>query len=103
MSKVEAFLSHKAKDGILARQIREALGVVLPSNAAEEEDKLGTGIYLRTEGLLLDLKRLNDQYLKLALPRLNRLLGSTNDSMRNPRTRLEDRRSENWRCDRPNS
>ena len=72
-------------------------------DAAEEEDKLGTGTYLRTEGLLLDLKRLNDQYLKLALPRLNRLLGATNDSERNPRTRLEDRRSENWRCDRPNS
>lgn len=72
-------------------------------DAAEEEDKLGAGAYLRTEGLLLDLKQLNDQYLKLALPRLNRLLGSINDSERNRRTRLEDRRSENWRCDRPNS
>ena len=72
-------------------------------DAAEEEDKLGTGTYLRTEGLLLDLKRLNDEYLKLALPRLNRLLGSTNDTGRSPRPRLEDLRSENWRWGRPNS
>ena len=66
-------------------------------DAAEEEDKLGTGTYLRTEGLLLDLKRLNNEYLKLALPLLNGLLGSTNDSGRSPRPRLEDPRSENWR------
>ena len=72
-------------------------------DAAEEEDKLGTGTYLRIEGLLLDLKRLNDEYLKLALPRLNRLLGSTNDSGRSPRPWLEDLRSENWRWGRHNS
>jgi hypothetical protein len=72
-------------------------------DAAEEEDKLGTGTYLRTEGLLLDLKRLNDEYLKLALPCLNRLLGSTNHTGRSPRPRLEDLRSENWRWGRHNS
>jgi len=52
--------------------------------AAEAEDKNGTGIYVETEKLLLDLKRLNDRYLKLALPRLNVLSDSICGTPRDP-------------------
>jgi hypothetical protein len=57
-------------------------------NTAEAEDKIGAGTYAETEKLLLDLKRLNDRYLKLALPRLNVLLGSTNEIPRDPTQQL---------------
>jgi hypothetical protein len=49
-------------------------------------------MYAKTERLLVDLKRLNDRYLKLTLPRLNELLVSANDP-RNSKPRLA--RSEN--------
>lgn len=58
-------------------------------NAAEGEDKIGDGTYAETEKLLLDLKRLNDRFLKLALPRLNVLLGSTNEIPRRPTPQLK--------------
>jgi len=51
---------------------------------AEAEDRIGTGLYVETEKLLLDLKRLNDRYLKLALPRLNVLSGSSHENTRDP-------------------
>jgi hypothetical protein len=53
-------------------------------NAADAEDKAGTGSYVETERLLLGLKRLNDRYLKLALPRLNMLSGATCKIARDP-------------------
>jgi hypothetical protein len=59
--------------------------------AAEAEDKIGTGLYAETEKLLLDLKRLNDRYLKLALPRLNVLSGSNCEIPRDPKRRLPGR------------
>jgi hypothetical protein len=43
-------------------------------NVAQREDKRGKGIYKGTEKLLSELKEKNEQYLKLALPRLNELL-----------------------------
>jgi hypothetical protein len=57
-------------------------------NTAEAEDKLGAGTYTETEKLLLDLKRLNDRYLKLALPRLNVLLGASYEIERDPARQL---------------
>jgi hypothetical protein len=60
--------------------------------SVEAEDRAGTGMYAKTERLLVELKRLNDRYLKLTLPRLNELLVSANDP-RNSRPRLA--RSEN--------
>jgi hypothetical protein len=53
-------------------------------NAADAEDKARTGSYVETEKLLLGLKRLNDRYLKLALPRLNVLSGSICGIKRDP-------------------
>jgi len=57
-------------------------------NTAETEDKIGAGSYVETEKLLLELKRLNDRYLKLALPRLNVLLGSGCEIPRDPTRQL---------------
>ena len=61
-------------------------------NAADAEDKAGTGSYVETERLLLGLKRLNDRYLKLALPRLNVLSGATCKIPRDPVRPLPRRR-----------
>jgi hypothetical protein len=57
-------------------------------DTAEAEDKAGAGTYVKTERLLVDLKRLNDRYLKLTLPRLNELLVSANEVPRNSTPRL---------------
>lgn len=43
-------------------------------DVAQREDKEGKGIYKDTEKLLSELKEKNEQYLKLAIPRLNELL-----------------------------
>ena len=48
MSKVEAFLSHKAKDGILAKQIQEA-GPVLPSVNIFLSEEIGKSKDFRKE------------------------------------------------------
>jgi hypothetical protein len=60
---------------------------------AEAEDKQGTGSYVKTERLLVDLKRLNDQYLALTLPRLNQLLELCNAPSRNSTPRLAQNES----------
>lgn len=57
-------------------------------NTAKTEDTVGTGSYVETEKLLLELKRLNDRYLELALPRLNVLLGSSHEISRDPTPQL---------------
>src|SRR5215471_4373351 len=49
MSKVEAFLSHKAKDEILAKQIQEALGPVLPSVNIFLSEEIGKSKDFRKE------------------------------------------------------
>lgn len=49
---------------------------------AEREDADGTGKYAETERLLAALKTANDQYLRLALPRLNELLSADTGSGR---------------------
>jgi hypothetical protein len=54
---------------------------------AELEDKAAAGKYTETEKLLIELKAINDQYLILALPRLNELLVSTPGDRSGRRTR----------------
>ena len=44
--------------------------------AAAAEDGSGSDNYSQTERLLGDLEKLNDAYIKLALPRLQALLGA---------------------------
>jgi hypothetical protein len=46
-------------------------------DVADSEDAAGTGEYIETEKLLLELKQVNEQYLALAVPQLNVLLCSS--------------------------
>jgi len=44
------------------------------AKAATKEDQEGRGRYVETERLLAELRKMNDEYLKVALPRLDALL-----------------------------
>jgi hypothetical protein len=45
-------------------------------DVAQAEDKDKSGNYSETESLIIELKVLNERYLKIALPRLNALLAT---------------------------
>jgi len=45
-------------------------------DVAQTEDKDNFGKYPETEGLIIELKALNERYLRIALPRLNVLLAT---------------------------
>jgi hypothetical protein len=79
MEQVTQKLFSKAAEQVEYKRIREK-GISIWNrleDVADSEDAAGTGAYIETEKLLLELKEMNDQYLALAVPRLNALLRSS--------------------------